>query len=126
MKPYLCIYQFFARINIYWLNYFQAFMIATPGDEQAGVPGEEGEVGVEGQQQIEAMETEGQEGQEGMDEHQQQAMVEHQQQQAATADLSSLAEAAETHHVMVRKFVYKMNSFAYCAIVKLIVRWENY
>ena len=25
MKPYLCIYQFFARINIYWLNYFQAF-----------------------------------------------------------------------------------------------------
>ena len=96
-------------------------MIATPGDEQAGVPGEEGEVGVEGQQQIEAMETEGQEGQEGMDEHQQQAMVEHQQQQAATADLSSLAEAAETHHVMVRQFVYKMNSFAYCAIVKLIV-----
>merc|ERR1719295_1647068 len=79
----------------------QAFMIATPGDEQAGVPGEEGEAGVEGQPQIEAMETEGQEGQEGMDEHQQQAMVEHQQQQAATADLSSLAEAAETHHVMV-------------------------
>merc|ERR1719385_9240 len=36
-----------------------------------------------------------------MDEHQQQAMVEHQQQHAATADLSSLAEAAETHHVMV-------------------------
>ena len=107
------------------MNEFQAFMIATPGDEQGGVPGEEGEVGVEGQQQIEAMETEGQEGQEGMDEHQQQAMVEHQQQQAATADLSSLAEAAETHHVMVRQFVYKMNSFAYCAIVKLIVRWEN-